>query len=86
MQLTALVANDDTRAFMNIHRCHIRVVSRTNNERLKPKWPAATLILRLLYMKETSQVLVLSGLLSDETAKTIISAVTLNGSVEQCYK
>ena len=54
--------------------------------RLKPKWPAATLILRLLYVKETSQVLVLSGLLSDETAKTIISAVTLNGSVEQCYK
>ena len=25
-------------------------------------------------------------LLSDETAKTIISAVTLTGSVEQCYK
>ena len=31
-------------------------------------------------------MLVLSGLLSDETAKTIISAVTLIGSVEQCYK
>ena len=75
-----------TRAFMNIHRCHVRVVSQTNNVRLKPKWPAATLILRLLYVKETSQLLVLSGLLSDETANTIISAVTLNGSVEPCYK
>ena len=53
---------------------------------LKPKWPAATLIHRLLYVKKMSQVLGLSRILSDETAKTIISAETMNGSVEQCYK